>query len=98
MKRLKIGDQVKIITGKKKGQIGIISALFPKKSLVSIEGIYLLKMSKDKLGENQQEKKIPILLHSSNLMLWNLNEGGRIGFKYVENEKKRFFKKSGNII
>jgi ribosomal protein L24 len=98
MKRLKIGDQVKITTGKKKGQLGTISALFPKKSLVSLKEIFFLKKSKDKETQDEKEKEIPILLHCSNLMLWNGNEGGRIGFKYVENEKKRFFKKSGNII
>ena len=39
MKKIKIGDNVKVILGKDKGQIGKIKSLFHKKGKVIIEGI-----------------------------------------------------------
>lgn len=54
--------------------------------------------SVDTLGLNKKE--IPIRIHISNLMLWDstTNLASRIGYKIVEKQKVRYFKKSGNII
>jgi ribosomal protein L24 len=44
------------------------------------------------------ELQIPI--HISNVMLWDkeANLSSKIGYKLINNEKKRYFKKSGNIL
>ena len=39
MKKLKIGDNVKIILGKDKGKVGIIKTIYHKKNTLIIEGI-----------------------------------------------------------
>ena len=39
MKKIKIGDKVKVILGADKGQIGAVKTLFHKKRKLTIEGI-----------------------------------------------------------
>ncbi len=98
---IKIGDKVKIISGNQKGIIGTINTVLTKKSIVYIDGISprlkIMKNSRD--GETKQlDLQIPI--HLSNVMLWDnqQNIASRIGYKMVENQKKRYFKKSGNLV
>lgn len=98
---IKIGDKVKIISGNQKGIIGTINTVLTKKSIVYIDGISprlkIMKNSRD--GETKQlDLQIPI--HLSNVMLWDnqQNVASRIGYKMVENKKKRYFKKSGNLV
>ena len=98
---IKIGDKVKIISGNQKGIIGTINTVLTKKSIVYIDGISprlkIMKNSRD--GETKQlDLQIPI--HLSNVMLWDnqQNVASRIGYKMVENQKKRYFKKSGNLV
>ena len=98
---IKIGDKVKIISGNQKGIIGRINTILMKKSIVYIDGISprlkIMKNSRD--GETKQlDLQIPI--HLSNVMLWDnqQNIASRIGYKMVENKKKRYFKKSGNLV
>lgn len=98
---IKIGDKVKIISGNQKGIIGTINTVLTKKSIVYIDGISprlkIMKNSRD--GETKQlDLQIPI--HLSNVMLWDnqQNVASRIGYKMVEKKKKRYFKKSGNLV
>ena len=39
MKKLKIGDNVKVILGKDKGKVGTINTIYYKKNTLIIEGI-----------------------------------------------------------
>ena len=39
MKKLKIGDNVKVILGKDKGKVGTIKTIYHKKNTLIIEGI-----------------------------------------------------------
>jgi large subunit ribosomal protein L24 len=98
---IKIGDKVKIISGNQKGIIGTINTVLTKKSIVYIDGISprLKTMKNSRDGETKQiDLQIPI--HLSNVMLWDnqQNVASRIGYKMVENQKKRYFKKSGNLV
>jgi len=98
---IKIGDKVKIISGNQKGIIGTINTVLTKKSIVYIDGISprLKTMKNSRDGETKQiDLQIPI--HLSNVMLWDnqQNIASRIGYKMVENKKKRYFKKSGNLV
>jgi large subunit ribosomal protein L24 len=105
---VKVGDQVKIISGKEKGVIGKILFLNHSKFLAQIDSIkalerYFTKPEKQKQLENSsskelnQKKSIPKFIHVSNLMLWDTEtqKSSRIGYKLVENKKLRYFKKSG---
>jgi len=39
-------------------------------------------------------------IHLSNVMLWDkeTTQASRIGYKTIEGQKKRYFRKSGNIL
>jgi large subunit ribosomal protein L24 len=98
---LKIGDTIKIITGSNKGFIGKIQSLFLKKSVLFVEGL-LPRIKYVKTNQNSEaiKKEIPIAINISNVMLFdqNTNKQGRIGFKFIEGKKFRYFKKSGKTI
>jgi large subunit ribosomal protein L24 len=96
---LKKGDLVKIIAGKQKGVTAKILFINYKKSTAILDTENFRK----KFSKNVQqieEKKVPIPIHISNLMGWdeNLKQVSRIGFKFLNNKKQRYFKKSGSII
>jgi large subunit ribosomal protein L24 len=98
---VKIGDKVKVICGSQKGFIGTIASISRKKSIVSIEGILpRVKFVKNRKDGESTKIEIPVFIHVSNVMLWdNVSQtAGKIGYKEINNEKKRFFKKSGNIL
>ena len=105
---LKIGDEVKVITGKEKGKIGKVLSLNKKTLLAQVDGMitrerYYTKVEKQKALETSKteeilEKKIlPRFIHTSNLMIWDVDskQASRIGYKVWENKKMRYFKKSG---
>ena len=98
---VKIGDKIKIISGDQKGIIGTIQSIFLKKSIVYVEGISpRIKTKKSSKDGESQKIEIQIPIHLSNVMLWDKdsNNASRIGYKTIENQKKRYFKKSGNLV
>ena len=98
---VKIGDKVKIISGNQKGIIGTINSILLKKSIVYIEGVIPRFKTKKAPKEGEAQKiELQIPIHISNVMLWDkdANLSSRIGYKFVENKKKRYFKKSGNLL
>ena len=101
---LKIGDKVKVIAGLQKGFLGNISSILTKKSTLIIEGINpRVTYRKNPQSESNTPNKkveIPVTIHISNVMIWDKeqNRVGRIGFKMINCEKKRYFKKSNQII
>jgi large subunit ribosomal protein L24 len=66
---VKVGDQIKVISGEEKGKIGIIKSLNLKTSKVIIEGINIkIKHLKPKrAGESGQIQKLEFPIHSSNV-------------------------------
>lgn len=108
---LKKGDLVKVIAGEQKGLLGsIISIDYKKLKAILDTGKVREKYSKDiqqnkentdeSSNQENQKIKIPIGIHISNLMIWDteIQKVSRIGFKIVDNKKKRYFKTSGNLI
>ncbi len=70
--RLKIGDKVRIISGKEKGQIGLISLIIIKKQKVIIKGLNMKikhKKSKHLNKKSGQIIKIEAPIHISNIAL-----------------------------
>jgi len=98
---IKVGDKIKIIAGNQKGLVGTIRSLITKKSVAIIDGILpRIKYKKQTTSSEQKKIEIQLPIHISNLMLWDEknNKASRIGYKLIENIKKRYFKKSGNIL
>lgn len=94
---VKVGDRVKVITGNQKGLLGNIVALNTKKATAILDSIAPRKKRSKK---TQEEIELQIPIHISNIMLWDTkaNNCSRIGYKIQNEEKKRYFKKSGNIL
>jgi len=98
---VKIGDTIKIIAGNQKGLIGNIKSILRKKSLVIVEGVIpRVKYVKNKQGEEPKQIELPVPIHISNVMLWDkvAKIGSRVGYKMNDNQKIRYFKKSGNPV
>jgi|TARA_B110000240_G_C13485579_1_gene447236 large subunit ribosomal protein L24 len=97
----KIGDKIKVITGQQKGLIGNISFINQKKETLSLDNL-LPRITYKKNPQSGESKKVEIqpLIHISNVMLWDkdANKCSKIGYKVVEGQKKRYFKKSGNFV
>jgi large subunit ribosomal protein L24 len=100
MKKIKIGDNVKIIIGKDKGKIGIIKSILHKKGKAIINGINIrIKHSKPSHNNPGNILKFYAALAISNIML--LDQDGRVsrvGFKIYDGNKYRILKKTQNLI
>ena len=98
---IKVGDKIKVIAGDQKGFLGSVLSIAKKKSTLFIDGISpRIKFAKNPQGGESKRIEIPLAIHFSNVMLWDKdsNQSSRIGFKEVEGTKKRYFKKSGNLL
>jgi large subunit ribosomal protein L24 len=98
---LKIGDKVKIITGNQKGTMGNISVINRKKELLSLASLLpRVTYKKDPKGGEAKRIELQPMIHISNVILWDTkaNCGSKIGYKIIEGTKKRYFKKSGNVV
>jgi large subunit ribosomal protein L24 len=100
--KIKREDEVIVLAGKDKGKQGkVISVLATGKVLV--EGINLIKKHQKPNPHAQIEggiieKEAPI--HASNLALFNSATGkaDRVGFRFEEGKKVRFFKSTGELV
>jgi large subunit ribosomal protein L24 len=100
-KHVKIGDRIQVITGNQKGIIGNIAAIDVKKSTVIIDSVLpRIKYSKNPQGGEAKKKELQTAIHISNIMLWDkvANQKSKVGYKLIDGIKKRYFKKSGNLV
>lgn len=69
---VKIGEKVKIISGKEKGKIGLVKEILKQKNRLIIEGINMgvKHMKPLRPGQNGEIKKIEFPIHSSNVSLY----------------------------
>lgn len=106
MKRIREGDEVKIVTGKSKGHVGKVLRVIDEK--VVVEGGNLIKKHV-KPNPQKPENKGGIItleapLHVSNVAHYNpiTKKADKVGFKYLENDgvskKVRYFKSNNEII
>ena len=96
MRKIKVGDTVKIRLGKDKGRTGKIEKIFPKKDMVLIPDINIYK----KHVKGQQGKKggiyeipKPISITKISLVCPNCKKPTKVGFKYVGKIKVRICKR-----
>ncbi len=101
MKRIKKGDEVILIAGKDKGEIGTVSKVLGDK--VIVEGLNRVK--KHQKGNPMTgepggiiTKEMPI--HISNVALYNpeTKKADRVGFRMEDGKKVRYFKSTGKTI
>ena len=100
--KIKKNDKVIVITGKDKGVVGEVLAVFPKDNKVIVEGVNVAKKHEKPNAYNEDggivSKEMPI--HVSNVMLYDnkAKARSRIGFKEEKGEKVRVYKKSGQVV
>ena len=99
--KLKKGDNVLVISGKDKGKSGSILSIISKKNRAIVKGINIVKKHQKpskQSGGGIIEKELSI--HLSNLSFISIKDGKKtkIGYKYDNNKKIRFEKKTGEII
>ncbi|MBL6591983.1 MAG: 50S ribosomal protein L24 [Flavobacteriaceae bacterium] len=100
--RIKVGDNVKVLTGDNKGSSGKILKVYRLKNTALVEGVNLVKKHNKPNANNPKggiiEKEAPINL--SNLTLVSKDgEITKVGYRFEEDGKKvRYSKKTNEII
>jgi large subunit ribosomal protein L24 len=101
MIKFRVGDTVKITSGKDRGREGKIEKIFPKKQAVLIPDINIYK--KHVKGFQGQKGGIydiprPILFSKIALLCPNCKKQTRVGFKKAGDEKTRICRKCNKEI
>lgn len=99
---VKKGDKVKILSGKDKGAEGVITASFPSKQRVTVEGINIVKKALRPTQANPSGgiASVEAPIHVSNVMLIcpSCKQPTRINKKHVNGKKIRVCKRCGKEI
>ncbi|WP_295164118.1 50S ribosomal protein L24 [uncultured Buchnera sp.] len=100
--KLRRNDEIIVLTGKDKGKKGTIKNILSSNKAI-INGINLIKKHQKPLPSQNKnggilEKEAPI--HISNIAIFNpeLSKADRIGFRFEEGKKVRFFKSNRKTI
>jgi len=99
--KLKIGDNVKVTTGKDKGREGKIEKVIPKKNAVIIAGVNMYKRHvKGQQGQKGGIYDLPRPLNIAKVALIcpNCKKVTRVGFRIEKNTKFRVCRKCGKQI
>ncbi|MDO5438487.1 MAG: 50S ribosomal protein L24 [Erysipelotrichaceae bacterium] len=97
--KIKKGDKVKVIAGNDKGTVAEVTAVFPSKNKVIVEGVNIAKKALKPTQENPDggivNKEMPI--DASNVMVYDSKskQASRVGFKVEKGNKVRIYKKTG---
>ena len=96
--KLKVGDTVKVTSGKDKGKISTIVRTIPKKDTVVVEGVNMyVKHVKPQGGRNGEKVSVERALSVAKVAIMNdKGQVDRIGYSVAKDgSKTRVFKKSG---
>ncbi len=105
--KIKVGDKVKMLSGKDKGKIGKVLQIFVSEKRVVVEGLNLLIKNQKprKQGEKGQRIQFPAAVAISNVSLVcpKCGQTARVGYEITKTEegkglKKRICKKCKEVI
>ena len=97
----KVGDKVVVIAGSDKGKEGKIIKTLRSENKVVVEGVNVVKKhQKPTANESGGIIEVEAPLHVSNVMLIDPKTGEptKVGYKFQDDKKVRFSKKTGEII
>lgn len=102
MNRLRVGDQVTVISGKNKGKSGRVARLFLDDDKVIVEGVNIVKKHAKPSPLNQNQGGIiekEAALHVSNVMPVDPQSGKptRVKIKEVDGKKVRVAKSGAQL-
>ena len=102
MLKIKVGDTVKVITGKDKGAQGEVLFAYPQKGRVTVQGVNLVKKALRPTQANPNggidTREAPIDVSNVMLVCPECGLPTRIGFKVEGDTKTRVCKKCGKAI
>ena len=101
--KIRTNDEVIVITGKDKGKTGKVTRVLPRENKVFVEGINVMKKhqkANPNLGIQGGIVDVVAPVDVSNVAIYNpeTKKADRVGFKFEDGKKVRFFKSNGNII
>ena len=94
--KVKVGDNVKVLTGKDKGKEGKVLYTLRKKDRVVVEGVNIVKkhMKPSRMNETGGILEVENPIHVSNVKVLTAKEDKKVKeFKEVKTEKKATKKK-----
>jgi len=101
--KIRRDDEVVILAGKDKGKTGKVTKVLVENGKVFVEGVNLIKKHTKPVPQLQQpggiiEKEAP--LQVSNVAILNPKSGkaDRVGFRFEDGKKVRFFKSDNELI
>ena len=101
--KIRRDDEVIILAGKDKGKTGKVTRVLVEHSKVYVDGVNLIKKHQKPVPQLQQpggiiDKEAPI--HVSNVAIVNPATGkaDRVGFRFEDGKKVRFFKSNNALI
>ncbi len=99
--KIKRGDTVIVISGKNKGLSGKVLKVITKNNRVIVEGANIVKKHVKRGTEGSGriiEKEAPIHISNVKLICPKCGKPTRVGFTFVDGEKKRLCKKCKQTI
>jgi large subunit ribosomal protein L24 len=100
-RKIKRGDTVIVISGKSKGLSGKVLKVITKNNRVIVEGANIVKKHVKRGVDGKGriiEKEAPIHISNVKLICPKCGKPTRVGFTFVDGEKKRFCKKCKQTI
>jgi large subunit ribosomal protein L24 len=102
MNRIRKGDEVIVITGGDKGKRGVVATIL-KNDRIVVEGVNIRKKhvkANPAMGVEGGIIAKEATIHASNVALYNVEtqKADRIGYKFVDGVKVRFFKSTGKVV
>ena len=101
--KIRKGDEVIVLAGKDKGKRGNVESVLTDKNKVIVENINLVKKhTKPNPHTNEpggiMDQAAPI--HVSNVAIYNAATGkaDRVGFRFEDGKKVRFFKSNNELV
>jgi large subunit ribosomal protein L24 len=102
MQKIKQGDDVIVIVGKDKGKQGKVAKILDNNKIL-VDGVNRVKKHQKAnpnigISGGIIEKDSPI--HISNIALYNpkTKKADRVGFRFVDGKKVRFFKSTNEVV
>ncbi|MBQ7480945.1 MAG: 50S ribosomal protein L24 [Lachnospiraceae bacterium] len=98
--KIKNGDTVKVIAGKDVGVEGKVIAVDRKNGKVKVEGVNVVKKHTKPSVANQNGGIVEqeAFIDASNVMYVHNGKAVRLGFKFENDKKVRFDKKTGEVV
>ena len=101
--KIRRDDEIIVLAGKDKGKQGKVLKVLPASNRLIVEGVNMIKKHQKPnphTGETGGVIEKEASIHVSNVAIFNSKTGkaDRVGFRFEDDKKVRFFKSNGELI